>query len=149
MPKLSVREQQALTNTVVKRISDIQKTHAEHEFKEIKDEIQQYTKEYLDLKGKRDTFDERMSVIKNKHSALVNRFNKNRKWIEYSSDYRSYNSSPDENFSFKVKIDHWVRDEILREITVSQLITNEDIEKTIEQLVIKFQPLKAFKVVNG
>ena len=149
MPKLSVREQQALTNTVVKRISDIQKTHAEHEFKGIKNDIHQYTKEYLDLKGKRNTLDERMNVIQKKHNALVNRFNKDRKWIEYSSDYGSYHTAPDENWSFKVRPDHWVRDEILREITVSQLITNEDIEKTIEQLVIKFQPLKAFKVVNG
>ncbi len=149
MPKLSVREQQALADTVVKRISDIQKTHAEHQFEGIKNEVHHYTREYLDLKSKRNNLDKRMDVIQDKHNALINRFNKDRKWIEYSSDYHSYHGAPDHNWSFKVNVDHLVREEILREITVSQLITNEDIEKTIEQLVIKFQPLKAFKVVNG
>tara|TARA_R100000808_G_C2102079_1_gene118831 strand:+ start:287 stop:781 length:495 start_codon:yes stop_codon:yes gene_type:complete len=149
MPKLSVREQQALTDTVVKRISDIQKTHAEHQFKEIKSEAWQYIKEYTDLEDRKKQCEHMMEKIKDKHSALAKRFNEGRKWVQYSSDYHSSYAKPSDKWGLNPETDYRAREEILREITVSQLITNEDIEKTIEQLVIKHQPLKAFKVVNG
>ena len=146
MPKLTVREQEALTETIINKIQKAQAEYAKEDFKLIEKDINDIKSRCQHLTNEKKDIENKLKSLDEQHSDLVNKFNEGRRFVAYkqrSNDYYSPNILKE--WGICEESDYSTRQDISRDVIVSALKTNEDMEKIIVDLVNAHQPWRDVK----
>ena len=150
MPKLTVREQEALTETIINKIQKAQADYAKEDFKLIEKDINDIKSRCQHLKNEKTDIENKLNSLENQHGDLVYKFNEGRKFVSYqqrSHDYKTPNIL--QEWGICEESDYLTRDNISRDVIISTLRTNEDMEKLIVDLVNAYQPWRDVKKLWG
>lgn len=152
MPKLSVREQTALTETIVNQISDLHLAKGQEDWdKNHKAKYNELLADYKKWKDYQKDCNKHLENLQKQLIAIRKEFQESQKMAIYSdsnhhSDYR-YSDPLDEEF--KIRICHFKspNHEIMREVTLAQLKTDNDIQELIKSLVLEHAPKRPVKAL--
>jgi ribosome-binding ATPase YchF (GTP1/OBG family) len=150
MSKLTVREQEALTQTIIDRIQDIEMVNAEADFKPIKKQFDDITNQYKHLHNQKEDIKNKLKILDEEHKKLRNEFNKDRTFAKLSQISNSHYWSGEvlEQWSVHKEDCYTTRANISRDVIIATLKTKEDVEKLISELVVAYQPRKKLKIAS-
>jgi hypothetical protein len=149
MPKLTVREQEALTQTIIDRIQNVEMQNAKADFKLIEKDINDIKSRYQHLTNEKTDIINKLDSLDNQHNDLINKFNKDRKFVSYQRTNHQYNiPNVLHNWDIGKETDYLTRQDISKDVIVSALKTNEDMEQIIVDLVYNYLPKTKLKVAS-
>tara|TARA_R110000851_G_scaffold160799_1_gene304117 strand:- start:66 stop:515 length:450 start_codon:yes stop_codon:yes gene_type:complete len=149
MPKLTVREQEALTETIINKIQKAEADYAKEDFKLIEKEINNIKSAYQHMLNEKTDLKNKLNILDKQHEELVDKFNKNRKFVAYKkTSHDFYNANVLDEWGICSEENYTTKDDISRDVIVSTLRTNEDMEKLIVDLVNAYQPWRKLKIAS-
>ena len=149
MPKLTVREQEALTQTIINKIQKTEADYAKQDFKLIEKEINNIKTAYQHMLNQKTDLKNKLAILDKQHEELVDKFNKNRKFVAYKkTSHDFYSANVLDQWGICSQDDYTTKDNISRDVIVSTLRTKEDMEKLIVDLVNAYQPWKRLKMAS-
>lgn len=150
MPKLTVREQEALTQTIINKIEKAERNYVKEDFKLIEKEINNIKSAYKHMLNEKTDLQNKLNILDSQHQELVNKFNKDRKFVEWNvTNYQHHNANVLNTWGICQKRDNYdLRNDISRDVIISTLRTNEDMEKLIVDLVNNYSPWRKLKIAS-
>ena len=149
MPKLTVREQEALTQTIINKIEKAERNYVKEDFKLIEKEINNIKSAYQHMLNEKTDLKNKLSILDKQHEELVDKFNKNRKFVAYKkTSHDFYNANVLDEWGICSEENYTTKDDISRDVIVSTLRTNEDMEKLIVDLVNNYSPWRKLKIAS-
>ena len=149
MPKLTVREQEALTQTIINKIEKAERNYVKEDFKLIEKEINNIKSAYQHMLNEKTDLKNKLNILDKQHEELVDKFNKNRKFVAYKkTSHDFYNANVLDEWGICSEENYTTKDDISRDVIVSTLRTNEDMEKLIVDLVNAYQPWRKLKIAS-
>ena len=150
MPKLSVREQRALTETIVNQVSDLHLATGQKDWdKNHKDKYNKLLADYKKWKDYQEDCGKHLANLEKQLGHIRKEFKESQKMAIYNvsshdSDYR-YSSPLDEDYKIRISNYKSPHHEIMREVTIAQLKSDNDIQELIKNLVLEHAPKRPVK----
>ena len=148
MPKLTVREQEALTQTIIDRIQNVEMQNAKADFKSIQKEIDDIKNRYTHLHNQKTDIDNKLEHLLDDHTKLVEKFNEDRNFVKFKQVKYNHFDSVTSKWAICKEDDYYLRRDISKDVIVSALKTNEDMEQIIVDLVYNYLPKTKLKVAS-
>ena len=149
MSKLTVREQEALTQKIIDRIQDIEMVNAEADFKPIKKQFDDITNQYKNLHNQQEDIKNKLNILNEEHEKLRNKFNKDRRFARLSQiTHHHWRGEVLDEWAIRKENCCQTRGNISRDVIIATLKTKEDVEKLISELVVAYQPHKKLKIAS-
>ena len=150
MSKLTVREQEALTQKIIDRIQDIEMVNAEADFKPIKKQFDDIRNKSKHLHNQQEDIKNKIKILNEEHKTLREKFNKDRRFARLSqiTNHHYWHGDAMEEWSVRKEDCYITRANISRDVIIATLKTKEDVEKLISELVVAYQPHKKLKIAS-
>ena len=149
MSKLTVREQEALTQTIIDRIQDIEIVNAEADYKSVKTQFDDITNKFTHLNNEKEDIERKLKILNEEHDKLRDEFNKDRKFAKLSQ-ITSFHWRADvlDEWAICKEDCYTTRANISKDVIIATLKSKEDVEKLISELVVAYQPHKKLKIAS-
>tara|TARA_E500000318_G_scaffold111157_1_gene128711 strand:- start:1874 stop:2323 length:450 start_codon:yes stop_codon:yes gene_type:complete len=149
MPKLTVREQEALTQTIIDRIQNVEIQNAKADFKLIEKDINEIKSRYQHLENQKTDIINKLDSLEKQFNKLIDKFNKDKQFVEYQKINHQYGVPYVlQEWGLCATDNYLIKDNISRDVIVSALKTNEDMEQIIVDLVYNYLPKTKLKVAS-
>lgn len=149
MSKLTVREQEALTQTIIDRIQNVEIQHAEADYKSVKTQFDDIKNKFTHLHNEKEDIKRKLKILNEEHDKLRDEFNKDRRFAKLSQ-ITSHHWRAD-------VLDEWAirkegcgeaRANISRDVIIATLKSKEDVQQLITDLVYQYLPRTKLKVAS-
>ena len=149
MSKLTVREQDALTQKIIDRIQDIEIQNAEADFKPIKKQFDDIKNRFQHLHNEKEDIERKLDILSEGHEKLRDKFNKDRRFARLSQiTHHHWRGDVLDEWAIRKEDCCDTRANISRDVIIATLKTKEDVEKLISELVVVYQPRKKLKIAS-
>lgn len=149
MSKLTVREQEALTQTIIDKIADIEMVNAEADFKNVKKQFEDIKNKYQHIDNERTELNNKCKILSEDFDKLLSDFNKDRKFVRMEKEtYNHYRDSPLDKYCLKREVCYHVKGNISRDVIIATLKSKEDVQQLITDLVYNYSPRTKLKVAS-
>ena len=149
MSKLTVREQEALTQTIIDRIQDIEMVNAEADYKSVKTQFDDITNKFTHLHNEKEDIERKLKILNEEHDKLRDEFNKDRRFAKLSQiTSRHWRADVLDEWAIRKEGCCETRGNISRDVIIATLKSKEDVEKLISELVVAYQPHKKLKIAS-
>ena len=149
MPKLTVREQEALTETIINKIQKAQAEYAKEDFKLIEKDINDIKSRYQHLTNEKTDIENKIDILEKQFNKLIDKFNEDKKFVSYEKINHQYGVPYVlQEWGLCATDNYLIKDNISRDVIVSALKTNEDMEQIIVDLVYNYLPKTKLKVAS-
>ena len=149
MPKLTVREQEALTQTIINKIQKSQAEYAKEDFKLIEKDINDIKSRYQHLTNEKTDIENKIDILEKQFNKLINKFNEDKEFVSYEKINHQYGVPYVlQEWGLCATDNYLIKDNISRDVIVSALKTNEDMEQIIVDLVYNYLPKTKLKVAS-